>query len=116
MQFFKYLNSLVAKLKLLLNFKTEENFLFFKYKLINDEELKLELGMVFGYNDIEFYIKGFTSSETKKIYKLDNFSYKLNVVCEYFDIDKKEFIEKILPEDFVKYRVKVWQAIIKSKE
>lgn len=112
MQFFKYLNTLIIKLKLFLNIETEENFLFFKHKL----EQKLELGMVFGYNDIEFYIKGFTSDESKKVYKLDNYSYKLNVVCEYFDVERKEFIEKILPEDFVKYRVKVWQEIIKGKE
>lgn len=108
----QFLSTLIIKLKLLLNIETKENFVYISEKLKNE----LELGMVFGYNDIEFYIKGFTSDESKKVYKLDNYSYKLNVVCEYYDVERKEFIEKILPEDFVKYRVKVWQAIIKSKE
>lgn len=112
MQFLKIVTNLFDKLKLFLNFKTKENFLYISEKLKNE----LELGMVFQYNDIEFYIKGFTSDECNKIYKLDNYSYKLNVVCEYFDMDKKEFREKILPEDFVRYRVKVWQKLITVKE
>lgn len=36
---------------------------------------------------------------------------KMYVVCEYFDFDKKEFVEKIFHEDFLKNRIKVNKAI-----
>lgn len=106
------LNKIFLFVKSLFNFTTKDNLYCFEYRLSKD----IQKGMVFGYNEIEFYVKDFSSHKDKLEKKLKDFEYNTYIVCEYYDIEKKEFVEKILHEDFVKYRIAVWKGIILNKE
>ena len=106
------LSKLFIFVKSLFNFTTKEKLYCFEYRISKE----IQKGMVFGYNDIEFYVKDFTSHKDKLQKNLSKFEYNVFVVCEYYDKEKKEFVEKILHEDFVKYRIAVWKGIIQRKE
>lgn len=97
---------LLTLIKLLLTDK-EEIYFFLECKLINE----FPRGMMFIYNGIEFYVKDYSSNEFLIKKELKYFEYKLFVVCEYFDFDKKEFLEKVFHEDFLRNRIKVSMMI-----
>jgi hypothetical protein len=68
-------------------------------------------GMMVEYNGIEFYVLDYSSSENfiNKVATLNE--CKLYIHTEYFDIEKKEFLNKSFHEDFLRNRVKVNKAI-----
>lgn len=88
----------------------EINFEFFKCKL----EQQYSKGALFVYNGIDFYIKDFCSDEYGENRKLNNSEDKIYVVCEYYDLDNKMFLEKIMHQDFVDYRIKQYKKILEE--
>lgn len=89
--------------------ETRDNF----YLLLKEVVKEFPYGMMFIYNNIEFYVKEYSSSKTvkKQLSKLDDCVY---IWCEYFDLDKKEFVEKSFHEEFLRNRIKVLKAINKD--
>ena len=68
-------------------------------------------GMMVEYNGIEFYVLDYSSSENFINKVATPNECKLYIHTEYFDIEKKEFMNKSFHEDFLRNRVKVNKAI-----
>lgn len=96
------INKLLTLIKLLLTDK-DDIYFFLECKLINE----FPRGMMFVYNGIEFYVKDYSSNEFFIKKELKYFEHQLFIVCEYFDFDKNEFLEKTFHEDFLRNRIKV---------
>ncbi|HBG49453.1 MAG TPA: hypothetical protein DDW90_08140 [Cyanobacteria bacterium UBA9971] len=81
-----------------------QNYYFFSAKL---EEI-FPKGLLLIHDGIEFYIKDYSSSPDFILRELEPEENKLYIITEYFDTEKKEFIEKYFHEDFFKNRYKVY--------
>ena len=68
-------------------------------------------GMMIEYNGIEFYVVDYSLNENFINKVATPNECKLYIHCEYFDIEKKEFLNKSFHEDFLRNRVKVNKAI-----
>ncbi|MFA7287289.1 MAG: hypothetical protein WC055_00255 [Melioribacteraceae bacterium] len=93
---------LLTFIKLLLADK-EEIYYFLECKLTTE----FPRSMMIPYNGIEFYVKDYSSNEFFIKKELKYFEHQLFIICEYFDFDKKEFLEKTFHEDFLRNRIKV---------
>ncbi len=81
-----------------------QNYWFFKARLEKD----FPKGLLLIHDGIEFYVKDYSSSPDFMCEELSSEENKLYIVTEYFDTEKKEFIEKYFHEDFFRGRYNVY--------
>lgn len=95
-------------IKLYLFQNKRENFEFFKSKI----QAEFPRGLMFIHEEIQFFVKDYTSCEFFKFNELNYNKDKLFIICEYFDSEERDFKEKIMHEDFVRNRYKVFKGLI----
>lgn len=79
------------------------------------EELKNDfpLGLFLQYEGIDFFVVGFSSDGKLKKERARFNQDKIYVIFEYFDAELRRFRTKIMHEDFVRNRYKVFTGISK---